>query len=89
MDLLRFDHDIMPVIIIDTQPLFLYAPSHKKGVLIKHKMIIESRVIVQNREESREGLSLEEAKERLAAISLEVRALYKAKEVNHGRHEVV
>ena len=44
---------------------------------------------MQNRDESREGLSLGEAKERLAAISLEVRALYKAKEVNHGRHEVV
>jgi len=44
--------------------------------LQRHKMLIESGVIVQNPDGSREAVSPEEALERIAAMSPETRALY-------------
>lgn len=59
----------------------------KSKVPNQTKMSIESGVDAQNRDGSREAPLLEEAKERLAAMSPEKRELYK--EVDYGGHEVV
>jgi epoxyqueuosine reductase len=42
----------------------------------RYKMLTKSGVIVENPDGSREGVSAEEAKERLTAMDPETRALY-------------